>query len=44
MAPRPPKSPTALRSQRWYGTQDLRGFGHRSRTAQMGYSRADYAG
>ena len=44
MAPRPPKSPTSLRSHRWYGTEDLRGFGHRSRTAQMGYSRADYAG
>ena len=44
MAPRPPKSPTSLRSHRWYGTQDLRGFGHRSRTAQMGYSRADYEG
>jgi len=44
MPPRPPKSPTSLRSHRWYGTQDLRGFGHRSRTAQMGYSREDYAG
>ena len=44
MAPRPPRSPTSLRSHRWYGTQDLRGFGHRSRTAQMGYSREDYAG
>jgi dihydroxy-acid dehydratase len=37
-------SPEALRSHRWYGAQDLRGFGHRSRTSQMGYSRADYAG
>ena len=44
MPPRPPKSPTSLRSHRWYGTQDLRGFGHRSRTAQMGYSREDYEG
>jgi dihydroxy-acid dehydratase len=33
-----------LRSQRWYGANDLRAFGHRSRTAQMGYDRSDYAG
>jgi len=33
-----------LRSARWYGAQDLRAFGHRSRTAQMGYDRSDYAG
>jgi len=33
-----------LRSQRWYGARDLRAFGHRSRTAQMGYDRSDYAG
>jgi dihydroxy-acid dehydratase len=33
-----------LRSHRWYGAQDLRAFGHRSRTAQMGYERGDYAG
>jgi dihydroxy-acid dehydratase len=38
------KSPEELRSHRWYGASDLRSFGHRSRTAQMGYSRADYAG
>jgi dihydroxy-acid dehydratase len=38
------ESPEALRSHRWYGAQDLRAFGHRSRTAQMGYGRADYAG
>jgi dihydroxy-acid dehydratase len=38
------KTPTELRSHRWYGVNDLRSFGHRSRTAQMGYSRADYAG
>jgi dihydroxy-acid dehydratase len=44
MPPRPPKSPTELRSHRWYGTDDLRGFGHRSRTAQMGYGPEDYAG
>ena len=33
-----------LRSHRWYGVKDLRSFGHRSRTAQMGYDRSDYAG
>ena len=33
-----------LRSHRWYGVSDLRAFGHRSRTAQMGYSRSDYLG
>jgi dihydroxy-acid dehydratase len=38
------KTPDQLRSHRWYGASDLRSFGHRSRTAQMGYSRADYAG
>jgi dihydroxy-acid dehydratase len=38
------KTPQELRSHRWYGVQDLRAFGHRSRTAQMGYDRSDYAG
>jgi dihydroxyacid dehydratase/phosphogluconate dehydratase len=38
------KTPTELRSHRWYGPLDLRSFGHRSRTAQMGYRREDYAG
>src|SRR4051794_120880 len=33
-----------LRSHRWYGVKDLRSFGHRSRTLQMGYDRADYSG
>jgi dihydroxy-acid dehydratase len=33
-----------LRSHRRYGVNDLRSFGHRSRTAQMGYDRSDYAG
>ena len=31
------KKPEELRSHRWYGASDLRSFGHRSRTAQMGY-------
>jgi dihydroxy-acid dehydratase len=38
------KKPEELRSHRWYGVDDLRSFGHRSRTAQMGYDRSDYAG
>src|SRR5579864_4387706 len=38
------KSPEELRSHRWYGVNDLRSFGHRSRTAQMGYTPSDYAG
>jgi dihydroxy-acid dehydratase len=38
------KKPEDLRSHRWYGVKDLRSFGHRSRTAQMGYNRSDYAG
>jgi dihydroxy-acid dehydratase len=40
----PRKTPDQLRSHRWYGAKDLRSFGHRSRTLQMGYSREDYAG
>ena len=38
------KKPEELRSHRWYGVDDLSSFGHRSRTAQMGYDRSDYAG
>src|SRR3954466_7758052 len=38
------KNPEDLRSHRWFGVKDLRSFGHRSRTAQMGYDRSDYAG
>jgi len=38
------KRPEDLRSHRWYGASDMRAFGHRSRTAQMGYSRRDYLG
>ncbi len=36
--------PEQLRSHRWFGESDMRGFGHHSRAAQMGYSRADYDG
>jgi dihydroxy-acid dehydratase len=41
---KPRKKPEELRSHRWYGVNDLRSFGHRSRTAQMGYTRSDYLG
>jgi dihydroxy-acid dehydratase len=38
------RQPEDLRSHRWYGRQDMRSFGHRSRTAQMGYDAEDYRG
>lgn len=38
------KTPKALRSYRWYGPDDLRSFGHRSRAASMGCIHADYQG
>src|SRR5712672_2277908 len=38
------KDPKSLRSYRWYGPDDLRSFGHRSRAASMGCVQADYAG
>ncbi|UUX48867.1 L-arabinonate dehydratase [Nisaea acidiphila] len=38
------KKPEDLRSHRWYGVQDLRAFGHRSRTMQMGYDAEDWTG
>jgi len=44
MSDKPRKKPEELRSHKWYGVNDMRSFGHRSRTAQMGYSRSDYAG
>ena len=38
------KTTKNLRSYRWYGPDDLRSFGHRSRAASMGCIQADYAG
>src|SRR5690606_5715116 len=38
------KKPETLRSARWFAPDDLRGFGHRSRIMQMGYSPEDWAG
>ena len=40
----PRKTPKDLRSYRWYGPDDLRSFGHRSRAASMGCVHADYEG
>lgn len=38
------KKPEGLRSHRWFGVQDLRAFGHRSRLRQAGYDAADWRG
>ena len=38
------KRPEDLRSHKWFGVDDLRSFGHRSRVKQMGYSREDWSG
>jgi dihydroxy-acid dehydratase len=38
------KKPEELRSHRWFGVQDLRAFGHRSRMRQMGYDQEDWQG
>ncbi len=40
----PRKSPSELRSARWFAPDDLRAFGHRSRFMQMGYDPQDWAG
>ncbi len=40
----PQKSAESLRSYRWFGPDDLRSFGHRSRAASMGCVHADYMG
>jgi dihydroxy-acid dehydratase len=36
------KFPQDLRSARWFAKDDLRGFGHRSRAMQMGYTPEDW--
>ncbi len=38
------RTPDSLRSARWFAPDDLRGFGHRSRLMQMGYTPADWVG
>ncbi|GAA4886991.1 L-arabinonate dehydratase [Saccharopolyspora cebuensis] len=42
--PRSPLTAEELRSHRWFGADDMRSFGHRSRAKQMGYDAEDYAG
>jgi len=41
---RPRLQPTDLRSHRWFGKDDFRSFGHRSRAKQAGFSAEDIAG
>ena len=38
------KTPETLRSHRWFGADDLRSFGHRSRALQMGHRYEDFMG
>ncbi len=38
------KKPEEFRSHRWFGVKDLRSFGHRSRTLQMGFSHEEFMG
>ena len=38
------KSPSELRSARWFAPDDLRSFGHRSRMNQIGYDVEEFAG
>jgi len=38
------KTSEQLRSHRWFGVNDMRSFGHRSRTKQMGYALDDFQG
>ena len=41
---RPRKTPTGLRSFRWFGKDDLRSSTHRSRARQQGFTADDMAG
>ncbi|OCX62252.1 dihydroxy-acid dehydratase [Thioclava sp. SK-1] len=38
------KTPDELRSARWFGPDDLRSFGHRSRMMQLGYAEEEFRG
>ena len=42
--PVPDRDPRSLRSWRWFGPDDLRSFGHRSRLRQMGLTADDAEG
>ena len=37
------RDPTTLRSHRWFGPDDMRSFGHRSRLKGMGFDDIDLA-
>ncbi len=41
---RPRRQPSDLRSHRWFGRDDVRSFGHRSRAKQAGFSAEDISG
>jgi dihydroxy-acid dehydratase len=41
---RPRKTPTDLRSFRWFGRDDIRSWGHRSRARQSGFGAEDMVG
>jgi dihydroxy-acid dehydratase len=41
---RPRRQPSDLRSHRWFGRDDVRSFGHRSRAKQAGFSAEDITG
>ncbi|MDA8110037.1 MAG: dihydroxy-acid dehydratase [Betaproteobacteria bacterium] len=38
----PGRDPAALRSHRWFGRDDLRGFAHRQRLQQIGFAREQF--
>ena len=38
------RNPTDLRSHRWFGRDDMRSFGHRSRAKQAGFALEDFSG
>ena len=42
MTQHPSHDPTQLRSYRWFGPDDMRSFGHRSRIKGMGVDDIDY--
>ena len=44
MFPKPKRSPDQLRSFRFFGPDDLRSFGHRSRQKQSGYATEEFDG
>lgn len=41
---KPRKALADLRSQRWFASEDIRGFAHRQRTQQMGMRREEFMG